>query len=103
MRVVDFHSHILPNIDDGSKNLETSLRMLTESKRQGVDLMIATPHFYAWQDKMSKFLENRKNAYELVKQQIEQAEEPLPEIMLGAEVACSSRQRIQTNARTREC
>ena len=87
MRVIDFHSHILPNIDDGSKNLETSLRMLTESKRQGVDLMIATPHFYAWQDHMSEFLNNRNNAFELVKQQMQQAEEPLPEILLGAEVA----------------
>ena len=28
MSVIDFHSHILPEIDDGSRNVETSIGML---------------------------------------------------------------------------
>ena len=42
MKVIDFHSHILPGIDDGSKNVETSIEMLRRSKAAGVDIMIAT-------------------------------------------------------------
>ena len=47
MGVIDFHSHILPGIDDGSRNVETSIGMLWMCKEHGVDTMIATPHFYA--------------------------------------------------------
>ena len=47
MGVIDFHSHILPGIDDGSRNVETSIGMLRMCKEHGVDTMIATPHFYA--------------------------------------------------------
>ena len=45
MKVIDFHSHILPGIDDGSRNVQTSVDMLRMCKEHGVDLMIATPHF----------------------------------------------------------
>ena len=38
MKVIDFHSHILPGIDDGSKNVETSIEMLRRSKICGVSL-----------------------------------------------------------------
>ena len=34
--IIDFHSHILPGIDDGSKDLGTSLEMLKISKEQGI-------------------------------------------------------------------
>ena len=47
MEVIDFHSHVLPGIDDGSRNIETSIEMLRLSRNAGVDRMIATPHFYA--------------------------------------------------------
>lgn len=32
MGVIDFHSHILPGIDDGSRNVETSIGMLRCAK-----------------------------------------------------------------------
>ena len=47
MSVIDFHSHILPGIDDGSRNVETSIGMLRMCREHGVDIMVATPHFYA--------------------------------------------------------
>lgn len=55
MSVIDFHSHILPGIDDGARNLETSLAMLRQVSSQGVDYMIATPHFYASHDRVDAF------------------------------------------------
>ena len=45
-RMIDFHSHVLPGIDDGSDCVEESLEMLHTAKKQGVSMMLATPHFY---------------------------------------------------------
>lgn len=85
MPIIDFHSHILPGIDDGSRNLETSTGMLSISKEQGVDAIAATPHFYAWRDRIDSFLARRNLAYlELME---ECMGEDLPDIHVGAEVA----------------
>lgn len=42
---VDIHSHILPGIDDGSRDWEQTERMLRMQQKQGVSHIIATPHF----------------------------------------------------------
>ena len=41
---VDFHTHILPGIDDGSGSLEESLAMAAMAADQGIRHMVATPH-----------------------------------------------------------
>lgn len=41
----DIHSHILPGVDDGAKNMEMSLQMIEEAYNQGIRYMIATPHY----------------------------------------------------------
>ena len=66
MAVIDFHSHILPGIDDGARNLDVSLAMLEKIREQKIDYMAATPHFYASQDRIEKFLDNRERAWECV-------------------------------------
>ena len=38
--VIDFHSHILPGVDDGAKDLETSLQMLSHMINHGVDTFV---------------------------------------------------------------
>ena len=45
--MIDFHSHILPGMDDGSQTVEESLTLLEMLRAQGVDTVAATPHFYA--------------------------------------------------------
>jgi len=43
--IIDFHSHFLPCIDDGSKSTEMSLEMLKKMKGQNVDTVVATVIF----------------------------------------------------------
>ena len=44
--MVDFHNHILPGIDDGSKSIAQSLKMLDIYQDLGVEAVIASPHIY---------------------------------------------------------
>lgn len=64
---IDFHTHILPGIDDGSRNVEMSLRMLAAQREQQVDEIVATPHFYAQKDSVEEFLLRRQRSYEKLK------------------------------------
>jgi len=82
--IIDFHSHILPNIDDGSKSVEESLEMLRIMKSQGIDAVVATPHFYGSEDYPESFLERRAKAKELLLEAI--GSEELPTLYFGAEV-----------------
>ena len=62
--MIDFHSHILPQIDDGAQNIKMSLDMLSESYRQGVRTVVATPHCYiANEYDIDIFLERREKSY----------------------------------------
>lgn len=42
--MVDIHSHILPQVDDGSHSLDESIEMCRASSDDGVAVMVATPH-----------------------------------------------------------
>lgn len=42
--MIDLHSHILPELDDGARNLEDSLEMARMAVQSGVTVMTATPH-----------------------------------------------------------
>ena len=41
----DVHSHLIPGIDDGAKDYETSLACIAEMQRQGINKIYITPHF----------------------------------------------------------
>ncbi|HHY71568.1 MAG TPA: capsular biosynthesis protein [Thermoanaerobacterales bacterium] len=43
--MIDIHSHILPDIDDGAEDMETAIKMAEIAVSEGITKMIATPHF----------------------------------------------------------
>ncbi len=42
--MIDLHLHILPDLDDGSRDMEESLIMADIAAGSGVDTLVATPH-----------------------------------------------------------
>ena len=62
--MIDFHTHILPQIDDGAQNLDTSLGMLKAELAQGVEKVVLTPHYYGRTYSPKQFLEKRAEAFE---------------------------------------
>src|SRR5215475_2199059 len=44
--MIDIHSHIMPEIDDGSRNLKESLEMAWMAADDGIEFMVATPHMF---------------------------------------------------------
>ncbi|MCD7743876.1 MAG: capsular polysaccharide biosynthesis protein [Lachnospiraceae bacterium] len=83
MSIIDFHSHILPGIDDGSADVDTSLQMLSISQSQGVDRIVASSHFYAEKEGVDAYLQRRQSAYEAL---MAARTDAAPEIIPGAEV-----------------
>ena len=83
--VTDFHSHILPGIDDGSRSVKESLAMLRLEADQGIRHVVATPHFYARYETPEEFLRKRNRAEVRLRRAMEN-QEGLPKLSIGAEV-----------------
>lgn len=82
---IDFHSHVLPKMDDGSRSVEESLAMLRMLHAQGITHVVATPHFYPGKDDLERFLQRRDRTEALLREAM--AKEPnLPTLLVGAEV-----------------
>lgn len=83
--IIDFHSHILPGIDDGSRSLDESIEMLRMEAEQGIRKIVATPHFYPQHMSPERFLEKRKRAEEKLRNELQKCTD-MPEFAVGAEV-----------------
>ncbi len=87
---VDFHSHLLPDIDDGAKNIKESTGMIDLIKDQSGDIshfVVATPHYKVHDvnaRSIASFIERRNNSYEAIENYIDGGNVHL---ILGAEVA----------------
>lgn len=80
--MIDFHSHILPGIDDGSKDTDESTAMLRMLSEQGITTVVATPHFDPDKESPDEFIERRRKSYE----SLLSVSGDCPRILLGAEV-----------------
>ena len=43
--MIDFHSHIIPEIDDGSRSIEETMLLIEEAKEAGFSTIISTSHY----------------------------------------------------------
>ncbi len=83
--VIDFHTHILSGIDDGSTSLQQSIKMLQAEWAQGIEHVMLTPHFYADHDSPERFLKRRRRSLDELQAAMADRKD-LPEIDVGAEV-----------------
>ncbi len=78
----DFHTHILPGVDDGASDKDEALSIVSALKSNGVNKICLTPHFYTHKESVEDFTARRNHA----------AREFLPyivnevDVKLGAEV-----------------
>ena len=67
--MVDFHTHILPGVDDGAKTSEEAIKLFKEAKMAGFDKIILTSHYM--EDYFKVEVLERKKIYEELKSLIE--------------------------------
>ncbi|MCK4552272.1 MAG: hypothetical protein KAU02_05080 [Tenericutes bacterium] len=56
--MIDIHTHILPYVDDGSPDLQTSIDIIKSEINQGVTDIFVTPHYISHRGYMSSFEKN---------------------------------------------
>lgn len=83
--MIDFHTHILPGIDDGSASAAESADMAKMLVGQGAEGAVLTPHFYAYRNDLESFLENRNAAVNVLKERL-QRENIRLKLYLGGEI-----------------
>lgn len=81
--LVDVHSHILPGIDDGSPDVETSLKMIETLQSQGARAIVLTPHYYSDSISYEDFVARRDNALHLLEKSLPPGS---PKLIPAAEV-----------------
>lgn len=85
--MIDFHSHILPAIDDGAEDVQASLAMLKSAYADGIDTVVSTSHLYIEDESdIDEFLDARAGAYEALNKAMTADGGKFPQIKLGCEV-----------------
>ena len=80
--MIDFHSHILPQIDDGSVSFEETINMLKEAKQTGFTKIISTSHY------LEGYYESDESSRNELLQQIKEKNIGI-DLYLGSEVYIS--------------
>ncbi|MEJ7810865.1 MAG: CpsB/CapC family capsule biosynthesis tyrosine phosphatase [Gemmatimonadaceae bacterium] len=79
--MIDLHSHLLPGVDDGSRSLDTSVRVLERFGGEGVDIVVCTPHLAA-----SAAATVDDAAYQSALDELVRAAPPRPALLRGWEI-----------------
>lgn len=78
----DVHTHILPHVDDGAKDMEETVKILEKEYQDGVRTIFATPHYR--KNMFESSLEKIQQQYELVKAEASRIYPDL-RVLLGCE------------------
>lgn len=89
MVVVDFHTHILPGIDDGSRDVQTSLKLLYQSFKADIGCVYLTPHFYPDEQNVEEFTSSRRDSVDSLRRALPEhlRDALMSHLRVGAEVA----------------
>lgn len=88
--MIDFHAHILPNIDDGSASMEESINLIKEAEQAGFTGIISTSHYLQNYYEIDEE-ERRRILAELANQvKVADAEAEIPKLYLGSEIYIST-------------
>lgn len=82
--MIDFHSHILPNIDDGSRNIEESINLIKEAQQVGFTGIISTSHYLQGYYECDE--SSRNSLIEQLKKQIQSNNLTNMNLYLGSEI-----------------
>ncbi len=87
--MIDIHTHVIPYVDDGSPDLETSIAMIKHEISIGVDTIICTPHHIYTRYEAS--VEVIKERFNFLKEEVEKLNLPI-KLLLGQEICYSHRE-----------
>ena len=79
--MIDIHSHLLPGVDDGSPDIETSAAVLERFAKHGLEVLVCTPHLMASEAESAPYERHREILAELIA-----ASPAKPELRLGWEI-----------------
>jgi Capsular polysaccharide biosynthesis protein len=85
--IIDVHTHILYDIDDGAKDIAESLKLIKMEIGNGVSTIVLTPHFDPYSDSVDIFTQKRQERYDNLMQHIRDENITL---ILGSETLYSS-------------
>ncbi len=87
--MIDIHSHVLFDMDDGAEDIETSIELCRDSYMNGCDAIVLTPHFLEY-SYLEDFIEERDMRITFLREALEKENIPL-EVLPGAELFLSDR------------
>ncbi len=79
--MIDIHTHILPNVDDGADSVSASAELLRMEEEQGVRELVFTPHYYG-KKTLAEFLASREEAKKSIEGEIPRG----MKVRMGAEI-----------------
>lgn len=82
--MIDIHSHILFNIDDGAETLEDSVKLCRDAADNGVKLITATPHFFDYSH-IRSFVSERNHKISVLREILDEEDIPIS-VAAGSEL-----------------
>lgn len=82
-KFIDSHTHLLPGMDDGAKDVGESEQMILSLREQGIEEVFLTSHYYSHKETVDKFLQRREKSFRLLRPVLERYN---MKYRLGAEV-----------------
>ena len=82
--MIDFHSHIIPNIDDGSTSMKDTINMINEALQAGFTEIISTSHYIQKYYDLDCF--EREKILDIIKKKVSEKKEINIKLYLGSEI-----------------